>query len=61
VLPVVSFGLSRLAVDTCSLAERALAHTIANKVKAAYHRADWLQQRRPLMEAWVKHGCCVTD
>lgn len=37
------------------LAERALAHTIANKVEAAYHRTDLLDQRRPLMEAWAHH------
>ncbi|WP_423709306.1 tyrosine-type recombinase/integrase [Undibacterium sp. WLX3042] len=40
------------------LAERALAHTVQNKVEAAYHRTDLLEQRRPLMEAWSKfvHG-----
>lgn len=43
------------------LAERALAHTIANKVEAAYHRTDWLEQRRPLMTAWAKRVCSVTD
>jgi integrase len=37
------------------LAERALAHTVANKVEAAYHRTDLLEQRRPLMEAWAYH------
>lgn len=37
------------------LAERALAHTVANKVEAAYHRTDLLEQRRPLMEEWAKH------
>lgn len=35
------------------LAERALAHTVANKVEAAYHRTDLLEQRRPMMEAWA--------
>lgn len=39
------------------LAERALAHTVANKVEAAYHRTDLLEQRRPLMEAWAQHVC----
>jgi integrase len=39
------------------LAERALAHTVANKVEAAYHRTDLLEQRRPLMEAWARHVC----
>lgn len=34
------------------LAERSLAHTISNKVEAAYHRTDLLEQRRPMMEAW---------
>lgn len=34
------------------LAERALAHTVQNKVEAAYHRTDLLDQRRPMMEAW---------
>jgi len=34
------------------LAERALAHSISNKVEAAYHRTDLLDQRRPMMEAW---------
>jgi integrase len=37
------------------LAQRALAHTVANKVEAAYHRTDLLEQRRPLMEAWARH------
>ncbi|MBN3777302.1 tyrosine-type recombinase/integrase [Burkholderia sp. Ac-20345] len=40
---------------TRDLAERALAHTVANKVEAAYHRTDLLEQRRPLMEAWAQH------
>ena len=39
------------------LAERALAHTVANKVEAAYHRTDLLEQRRPLMEEWAKLVC----
>ena len=37
------------------LAKRALAHTVANKVEAAYHRTDLLEPRRPLMEAWAVH------
>lgn len=36
------------------LAERALAHTVANKVESAYHRTDLLDQRRPMMDAWAK-------
>ncbi|WP_129562585.1 tyrosine-type recombinase/integrase [Paraburkholderia dokdonensis] len=37
------------------LAERALAHTVANKVEAAYHRTDLCEQRRPMMEQWARH------
>jgi len=37
------------------LAERALAHAVSNKVEAAYHRTDLLEQRRPMMEAWARH------
>ena len=36
------------------LAERSLAHTIKDKVEAAYHRTDLLEQRRPLMDAWER-------
>ncbi|MFQ2675631.1 tyrosine-type recombinase/integrase [Aeromonas caviae] len=36
------------------LAERALAHTVKNKVEAAYHRTDLLVQRRPMMDAWAE-------
>jgi len=36
------------------LAERALAHLIQNKVEAAYHRTDLLDQRRPMMDAWAQ-------
>ncbi|MGL6453226.1 tyrosine-type recombinase/integrase, partial [Aeromonas veronii] len=36
------------------LAERALAHTVQNKVEAAYHRTDLLGQRRPMMDAWAE-------
>ena len=35
------------------LAERALAHTVANPVEAAYHRTDLLDERRPMMQAWA--------
>jgi integrase len=41
------------------LAERALAHSVANKVEAAYHRTDLLEQRRPMMVAWSNY--CTTN
>jgi len=37
------------------VAEAALAHTIRNKVEAAYRRTDHLEQRRKLMETWTVH------
>ena len=39
------------------LAERSLAHAVANKVEAAYHRTDLLEQRRPMMEHWGQYCC----
>jgi integrase len=39
------------------LAERALAHTVSNKVEAAYHRTDLLDQRHPMMQAWSQYVC----
>ena len=37
------------------LAERALAHTLQNKVEAAYHRTDLLEKRRPMMTKWSEY------
>jgi integrase len=35
--------------------EMALAHTIADKVEAAYRRGDLFEKRRQLMEAWARY------
>lgn len=35
-----------------AIAEMALAHTISNKVEAAYRRGNLLRKRRTLMDAW---------
>ncbi|TAN11537.1 MAG: site-specific integrase [Burkholderiaceae bacterium] len=35
--------------------ERALAHTIANKVRAAYERTTQLEARRAMMNQWAAH------
>lgn len=37
------------------VAEKALAHTIKNKVEAAYRRGDLLDKRRQLMQAWANY------
>ncbi len=34
--------------------EMALAHTVRNKVEAAYRRGDLFEKRRALMAAWAK-------
>jgi integrase len=36
------------------VAEAALAHTVADKVEAAYRRGDLFRKRRQLMEAWAR-------
>jgi integrase len=41
--------------------EMALAHTIANRVEAAYRRGDLLERRRDLMEAWAGFLAAVPD
>ncbi|BEP56744.1 hypothetical protein GmRootV118_39880 [Variovorax sp. V118] len=33
--------------------ERQLAHSPGDKVRAAYNRADYLKERRPMMQAWT--------
>jgi hypothetical protein len=33
----------------------ALAHTIGDKVEAAYRRGDLFEKRRKLMEAWATY------
>ncbi len=43
------------------LAERALSHAISNKVEAAYHRTDLLEQRRPLMQGWADFICAKAN
>ncbi len=35
------------------VAEMALAHTVGDKVEAAYRRGDLFEKRRRLMEAWA--------
>jgi integrase len=37
------------------VAEMALAHTVSDKVEAAYRRGDMVQKRRELMDAWARY------
>lgn len=36
------------------MAEKALAHTLPDRVEAAYRRGDMLEKRRAMMEAWAQ-------
>ena len=38
-----------------AVCEAAIAHTINNKAEAAYHRTNYLEQRRELMQAWAHY------
>jgi integrase len=39
------------------VSEAALAHTDPNKVRAAYRRTNFIEDRRPLMQAWCDFAC----
>jgi integrase len=39
--------------------EQALAHTVGNQVKRAYHHGDLFDKRRKLMEAWAQYCSTV--
>lgn len=41
------------------VSEAALAHSIPNKVVAAYLRTDFLEERRQLMDSWAAHCTAV--
>lgn len=45
------------------VAEMALAHTISNRVEAAYRRGDLLERRRRLMEQWDDYctSSCISN
>lgn len=65
--PATAHGFRSAFRDWCSqqgyrrdLAERALAHVVANKVEAAYHRTDLLEERRPMMQAWADYCTSAT-
>jgi len=43
------------------MSEMALAHTVGNKVEAAYRRGDMIEKRRAMMTAWADHSGRVPD
>jgi integrase len=46
--------LNELGFDP-DVIERQLAHRERNKVRAAYHRAEYLAERREMMQRWADH------
>ncbi|WP_420883038.1 tyrosine-type recombinase/integrase [Vibrio algivorus] len=60
---LVSHGLRALASTTLNeepqfngdLVEAALAHVDKNKVRAAYNRSQYVEQRREMMQWWSDH------
>ena len=40
--------------------ERQLAHAERNKVRAAYHRSEYLEARRKMMQAWADYVDSLT-
>jgi integrase len=42
------------------VAEMALAHTVGDKVEAAYRRGDLFAKRRRMMDEWAKHCSAVS-
>jgi integrase len=49
---------AELTAHPNEMVEMALAHTVGNKVEAAYRRGDMFERRRRLMEDWATH--CTT-
>lgn len=46
--------LNELGFDA-DVIERQLAHKERNKVRAAYHRAEYLAERRDMMQQWANY------
>ncbi|WP_394701352.1 tyrosine-type recombinase/integrase [uncultured Propionivibrio sp.] len=63
-VPAVPHGFRSTFRDWCAeqtdysneVAEMALAHTISNKVEAAYRRGDLFDKRRQLMQDWESYA-----
>jgi integrase len=51
---------SEVTIHSGEVAEMALAHTVSDKVEAAYRRGDLLAKRRALMQDWSDFACSKT-
>lgn len=50
-----AFQIGRANTVTRATSQSVPWRTVSNKVETAYHRADLLEQRRPMMESWASH------
>ena len=51
---VIIRALNEMGFDA-DVIERQLAHSERNKVRAAYHRAEYLPQRKEMMQQWADY------
>lgn len=52
---VASTLLNEIGLFRPDVIERQLAHTERNEVRGAYNRAEYLPERKTMMQAWAKH------
>ncbi len=52
---VASTALNELGLFRADVIERQLAHSERNEVRGAYNRAEYLPERKRMMQAWAKH------
>ena len=52
---VASTLLNEIGLFRPDVIERQLAHTERNEVRVAYNRAEYLPERKTMMQAWAKH------
>ena len=57
-LDVFATGAAERTNFPREVGEMALAHTVSDKVEAAYRRGDLFEKRRQLMDAWARF--CTT-
>jgi integrase len=52
---VASTMLNEMGLFRADVIERQLAHSERNEVRGAYNRAEYLPERKKMMQAWAKH------
>jgi integrase len=52
---VASTMLNEMGIFRADVIERQLAHSERNEVRGAYNRAEYLPERKKMMQAWAEH------